>query len=226
GLILYLVCNLLLNTLLQSWSEQKLEQVMTNAMDRKVELGHVRWSLGWRGIGFHTDKINITGRDGKPFLFAGDSSISVALFPLLKRNVIVKDVDLQHPVFYAKKLTPSLWNFSDLPERAELQHINHLSIHDGTVHLSEISISHRAAYETIVRTIDGAVDRPFGMHVWKFGVSFTVPHTGYSSTLSLNGIGSGPFRNWLNNRYHFSLRAKNINQPDFISVSDRLAYVQ
>ncbi|HEY9774256.1 MAG TPA: AsmA-like C-terminal region-containing protein [Planktothrix sp.] len=215
-----------LTKFLNTWTAANLPVMLSKALDRKVTLNNIRWSLGFDRIGLHASKLDIVGDDNKPFLTADQTYIAVAAYPLLQKKVVVKVVEFKHPVFYAQKISPSQWNCSDIPQREELQHIDRVDVTDGTVHLTDVSTPKYAGYDTVVQKVGASIDRPLGLPFWNFKLNCSVPHKTYDSIFSCDGRGDGPFRAWMNNNYNFKMHAERVNPPDFISVSDQLAYIK
>jgi hypothetical protein len=234
ALALYVVLNLALNFFLDGWSQQKLEQVISTSIKRDVRLGRVTWNLGLDGLILHLASIDVKDLDGSPFLTAGKSEVSVALWPLLRSEVQVRHVDLAKPVLWAKKLAWGSWNTTEFSETPALQNISHLAVHDGTLHLAGVkspnpvakNTSAPGSNETVVEHLTGALEKPFGDFSWNYNLSFTVPHAHDATNFALKGTGSGKLTELKKAKLHFTLHADNFEPYDFVTTEEPLNYLQ
>jgi len=225
ALALYMVLNLLINFFLDDWSKQKLEQVISTGIKRDVHLGRVSWNMGLDGLDLHMASIDVKDLDGSPLLRAGKTDVSVALWPLLQQQIEVRHVDSTKPVLWAKKLSWGAWNTTDLAESPALKYINHLGVHDGTLHLAGADQTKHDS-ETLVEHLNGAIEKPFGNFSWHYNLSFAVPHAQDLTSFNLKGTGSGKIQEWKKDDLHFTLHAENFNPYDFITTKQPLSYLQ
>lgn len=205
---LYAVLYLVLNFLLDQWSAQELERTISQSLHRDVQLGRVKWNMGFDGLVFHTDSIDVKDPDGTPFLSAGKTDISVAVLPLLSKEVQVRHVDLTKPVVWAKKLNWADWNAADLSKDAAFKYINHLGVHDGTLHLADATKGAVSGADAASKNKLTNVSRqPAKRTVNKAGQTQALAEAPANDTLveKLDGSVERPFGNFAWN-YHLSFQ--------------------
>lgn len=228
ALALYVVLDLAVNFFLDDWSQQKLEQVISAGIKRDVRLGKVTWNLGLDGLILHLASIDVKDVDGKPFLTAGKTEVSVALWPLLRSQVQVHHVDLNKPVLWAKKLAWGSWNTTEFSQTPALKYISHLGMHDGTLHLAGVKspAAPAGSDETLVEHLNGGLAKPLGDFNWNYNLSFTVPHAHDVTNFALKGTGSGKLTELKKDKLHFTLHADNFNPYDFVTTDQPLNYLK
>ena len=133
SLVILVVIALLSNI---EWARRHIATALCQSFHRNVELGRLSWSFGLQGLSIDTDRLEITDRDGGPFIVSGKSEIGIAFLPLLQQKLVVKHLQFNKPEVWAVKFDEKNWNFSDL--LTEGPEIHMLQIENGVLHLRNL----------------------------------------------------------------------------------------
>jgi uncharacterized protein involved in outer membrane biogenesis len=121
ALVGYAIVNL--NSIVQAHRTEILSRASA-ALDRRVEVGNIKASLGW-GVMVDLKDVNIADDPDfspHPFLTAGDIYVKVAFIPLLFRHIKVQQLLLNHPAVRIIRNRSGLLNISTIgrnsPHRA------------------------------------------------------------------------------------------------------------
>lgn len=93
---------------------EKITKIASDALHRDVSLSGLSLSI-FPSIGVNLKDFNINEQDGKTsFASLANLRVSVALFPLLKKEIIIKEIYLDHPKINVEKKNENTFNFSDI----------------------------------------------------------------------------------------------------------------
>ncbi len=204
------------------WCRNRIEQLMSDSLHRRVHLGHLGLTLGLDGVAIATSEIQLADRSGHPLIRAGRSEIGIALRPLLSGQLKIRHLSFQQPELWAIKLDKNSWNFSDLLNTA--LDVNYIESSEGTVHVKDDSqLKSGRIATTELRNVELKFAR-LSKHFRKpFLLSFTQIKPNRTSQLELYGQVSGRTPNWQENSCQLTITATNVNQDDIRtlqSISD------
>ncbi len=202
------------------WAKPKLEATMGEALHRNVHLGHLRWHFGLNGITVLTRSLKIDELDGSPFITAKGSNIGVAFTPLLSGKLIVKFVQVDHPVIYAVKLKPGAWNFEDLLQQTIDVHF--IQADSGTVYISDRSKTAISKEIVTLRNVDLKLNWPAKGKNMPLYLSFNTNNTGNTAAdpdakpgyIRIDGLGKATDSSFEHTNYALSIFATNIQAPE------------
>jgi hypothetical protein len=202
---------------MNDWTREKLERVMTMNLHRKVLLRQATWSLGINGLVIAVENMVVLDRIGDaPFITSDYSEIGVPLLPLLAGSLEARSITFKNPKLYAVKIGKFRWNFSDLPDVDALRNVSYVDLKGGELHIIDRSNNPPAAWSPrVLRNGSFHLERPFQNRTWPFQLSFRIPHRGYVTDILLTGIGNGNIHDWAKNNHQFDLKATDINLQDF-----------
>ncbi len=156
----------------------QIQAQLETALGRKVTLGNM--SLGILPLAFRVQNIVIADdpslHSRKDFLQAQELDVSVALFPLLSKQIEVDSVNLDRPSVEMIKNKEGVWNFDSIGKTAPKSGsssssqpvaLNKLTIKDGQVAMTDLQAgSPRSVYDHIDVTLtDFAPNKPFSLDV-------------------------------------------------------------
>ena len=202
---------------MNDWSRDKLERVMSVNLHRRVVLGRATWSLGLNGLILAVEHMIVFDRiSNEPFITSDYSEIGVPLLPLLAGWMEARSMTFTNPKLYAVKIGKTQWNFSDLPDVDALRDVSYVDLKGGELHVIDRSSSPPATWSPRVFANAGFhLERPFANRTWPFSLSFRMPHQGYETNFLLTGIGNGNIHDFANNNHQFDLKATDVNLLDF-----------
>lgn len=202
------------------WARPQLEQMLSQALNRRVLMGRMSWSLGLNGLAIATNKLKVEEKDGKPFVTAGFSEMGVAFLPLIEGKLIIRHVKFQQPEMWAIKDPQGLWNFNDLLKPGP--EIRFVELDGGKLHLRDQSAGQAALPNYDLDKIGLKFTFPREKRRWPVYLSFDLPRKGYNTSFRLTTIGNGSADRWQNNEYRFNWRADQLNPIDFPYLASRL----
>lgn len=207
---------------LNDWTRERLERLLTIGLQRQVFLGQTTWSLGLTGMVVSTSKSIINDRPDLrkgPFIVADETEVGMPLIPMLVGELQLRSLKLRAPKIWAAQLGPKEWNFSDLPEVTALKNISYVDVKSGALSVLDQSHTPPASWSPrLFQKTDFHLERPFENQQWPFSLSFAVPHTTYTSAVALSGIGNGNVADWAINQHTFRLVATKVNPTDFRDI--------
>ena len=219
---------MLTNFMQASYSPERLASLMGHTMHRNIKLGPIKWNVRWSGLIVHADSVVIDELNGRPFVKAGPTEISIALTPLLRGEFYPKHLDFAKPEIWAVRLSENRWNFSDMPEFDAIQDVSHIACYDGKVHV--LDVTKRGANHRPIRVdlteITFKLDRPFGKLFWPYALSLTIPDTKYKTHVSVSGTGSGDLSEWQEKKYSVDANVEGADPTDFWVFGFSLPEVQ
>lgn len=197
-----------------NWAKPQIQKAMEYSLHRKVALGKLGWSFGFDGLAISSDKFAIREYDGEPFCTAGQTEIGVAFWPLTHGKVILHYVSLQNPEFWALRLSPNRWNFSDLLDSQV--DIRFLKFEHGRLHVLDLAGNTQKAHWPDYNFDDVKLKLVFPQkrHGWPFFLSFDLKRPKYTSHVSISATGHGNIADWQTNKYQFEIHAKDIRPQD------------
>ncbi len=200
--------------LLSEWSKSRLELVMGNQINRKVQLGSVNLSAGWSGIILKADRLTLTDKDDKPFMIAGPVEISVGLIPLIQsRELMITKIDINTPEIWATRNSDTEWNFSDLAEMPVLQDLSRIGVHGGKLHVADVR---KPKAKLDFDSIETKLDRPFFRKGWSFALSTNVRHPKLNTHIKIDGEVKGNPGDWMKHEQTIAVNVKNLLLADFV----------
>jgi hypothetical protein len=207
----------LTNFMQAGYSPERLASLMGHTMHRNIKLGPIKWNVRWSGLIVHADSAEISELNGRPFIKAGPTEISIALMPLLKGEFYPKRLDLAKPEIWAVRLSETRWNFSDLPEFDAIQDVSHIACYEGKLHVLDVTKrgANRRPIRVDVTDINFRLDRPFGKLFWPYALSLTIPATKYKTHVSVSGTGSGDLSEWQEKKYSVDATIEGADPTDF-----------
>jgi hypothetical protein len=207
----------LTNFMQANYSPERLATLIGHTMHRNIKLGPIKWNVRWSGLIVHADSAEINELNGRPFIKAGPTELSIALLPLLKGEFYPKHLDFAKPEIWAVRLSESRWNFSDLPEFDAVQDVSHVACYQGKLHV--LDVTKRGANRRPIRVdlteINFRLDRPFGKLFWPYALSLTIPETKYKTHVSVSGNGSGDLSEWQQKKYSVDANVDGADPDDF-----------
>jgi hypothetical protein len=207
----------LTNFMQANYSPERLAALMGHTMHRRIKLGPIKWNVRWSGLIVRADSAEIKELNGRPFIKAGPTEISIALLPLIKGEFYPKHLDFAKPEIWAVRLSESRWNFSDLPSFDAIQDVSHIACYEGKLHV--LDVTKRGANHRPIRVdlteITFRLDRPFGKLFWPYALSLTIPETKYKTHVSVSGNGSGDLSEWQAKKYSVDADVEGADPADF-----------
>lgn len=202
---------------LNEWTHERLERIMSLNFHRNVALGRATWSLGLNGLVLATDNLNVSDRIGKGAFITSDyAEIGVPLLPMLAGDFEPRSVMMVNPKLYAVQISKRTWNFSDLPSVEALRNVAYIDVKGAEVHIIDKANDPPAKWSPrMVRNAAFHLERPFQNRTWPFSISFEIPNKRYVTKALLTGIGNGSVHEWEKNNHQFDLKSTNINLEDF-----------
>jgi hypothetical protein len=202
---------------MNDWSRDKLERVMSVNLHRRVSLGRATWSLGLNGLIIAVERMIVYDRiSNDPFITSDYSEIGVPLLPMLAGYLEARSMTFTNPKVYAVKIGKTEWNFSDLPDVDSLRDVSYVDLKGGELHVIDRSNNPPATWSPrVFANADFHLERPFANRTWPFSLSFRMPHQGYVTNILLTGIGNGNIHDFEKNNHQFDLKATNVNLLDF-----------
>ncbi|MDQ5937965.1 MAG: AsmA family protein, partial [Cyanobacteriota bacterium erpe_2018_sw_21hr_WHONDRS-SW48-000092_B_bin.40] len=200
------------------WAKPKLEATMGEALHRNVHLGHLRWHFGLNGITVLTRSLKIDELDGTPFIAAKGSNIGVAFTPLLSGKLIVKFVQVDHPVIYAVKLKPGAWNFEDL--LLQTIDVKFIQADSGTIHISDRSKTAISKEIVTLKNVDLKLNWPAKGKSMPFYLSFNTEAEGDQKPgyVRIDGLGKAVDKSFEHTNYALTVFATNIQAPEIKKI--------
>lgn len=196
-----------------NWARPRLEQLMSESLNRRVALGSLSWNLGLNGLSIQTSKMRVSSLAGEPFVTAGPSEIGVAVLPLLKGKLIVRHLSFKKPEVWAVRLKGGNWNFTDLIKPGP--EIRFIQVERGRLHLTDHGPAGRNAFTPYdFANVDLKLVWPRKSRRWPFYLSFDLPRPGYTTSVKLTAFGNGHFERWQQNNYKFDLKVDRLNPDD------------
>ncbi len=197
-----------------NWAKPQIQKSMEFSLHRKVALGKLGWSFGFDGLAISSDKFAIREYDGEPFCTAGQTEIGVAFWPLTRGKVVLHYVSLQKPEFWALRLSPDRWNFSDLLDSQV--DIRFLKFEHGRLHVLDLAGNTEKIHWPDYNFDDVKLKLVFPQkrHGWPFFLSFDLKRPDYTSHVSISALGHGTIADWQKNKYQFEIHAKDVKPQD------------
>jgi len=196
-----------------NWTRPYVERQLGEALNRKVELGKLYWSIGASGATIETRRLNIRELDGKPFLSAQDSELGISVMALLSRKLVITFIQADKADVRFVKTGANTWNFDDLLKPGP--EIRLLQLTSAKMGLYDESSQARQNLDPIkLEKVELKLNFPHKDRKRPFFLSFSLPSKGYSTTFTLDGLGVGELEKWQANQYTFKADAKRVNPRD------------
>jgi hypothetical protein len=192
---------------LSKWDENRIAQLVGETIHRQVKLGKSSWQLGLEGIQFTFAGVEVNELNGAPFIHAGESQVSLALTPLLRRQFFPKTLIFNNPEVWVVKLKDNKWNFSDLPNVDTTKYISRVLCLGGQIHVIDKSgVKSKNLDGLNVKNFKFVLNRPFGWVSWPFSMSCDVANTKYATRIETSGVGSGALSDWKNSHHKWNIK--------------------
>lgn len=216
------------------WSRHRVEAMLSTALHRRLNVGHLRWTFGVHGLSLESNTVRICEADGRPFIDGAHSEVGIALWPLLSGKLKIKSISLNSPEIWAVRTSSGLWNFDDLLKASvDLQSFQ---VNNGTVHLKDASLKASGDCFTDITLhkfkISLAQPKPYTNRPFILG--FVTQHQGHTPELELNATEFCKDQDWRANKCKIKLSAKNFSIDDIklfanifnININDLIAQLE
>jgi hypothetical protein len=143
----------------------------------------------------------------------------VAFTPLLSGKLIVKFVQVDHPVVYAVKLKPGAWNFEDLLQQTI--DVKFIQADSGTIHISDRSKTAISKEIVTLKNVDLKLNWPAKGKSMPFYLSFNTEAEGDQKPgyIRIDGLGKAIDTSFEHTNYALTVFATNIQAPEIKKVS-------
>lgn len=210
---------------MDSWSRDRIQTIMSQWLTRPVHLGETSWSLGLNGLILHSESFSVDEKDGKTtFLQSGQTEIGLALLPMAQGKFYAHHIKLVDPQISAIHISGKRWNFSDLPQAPGLKYLSSIEVSGGQVDITDQEPRPAAWSGRHLENVTMTVQRPRENSVWPFAISAEMPSTTtatptapgktYVTKINLSGIGSGALDDWVKNNHTFEAEVTDLNAED------------
>ena len=201
-----IVCQYVVLKAVSEWSTPETQRAVGNAMHRVVHFDNVWWSVSVYGVSLHSDKMTVTELDGQPFIDAGRTQISIALTPLLQKQIFLRHLDIDHLVVRVRKLSDDKWNYSDLPQMPPLRDLSHVRANDCEIDISDER--DKSSKPVVLKSLNAKLDRTLLTRKWPFSLNADLVKTNGVSHLTASGVGSGNLDDWMKNEHSINVKAE------------------
>ncbi|MGH9551556.1 MAG: hypothetical protein ACRD3W_19375, partial [Terriglobales bacterium] len=164
-------------------------------------------------------QLTVTEPGGAPFIQAKNSEIGIAIVPLLRKKLVIRHLEFDHPEIWAVRTAPNLWNFSDLLHGPDVRFIQ---CDSGTVHVADGSSKTPAWKPMDLNDVKVSFVWPRKHKKTPVYLAFSLPRGSYTSTLKLDGLRWDKGGRWQDDHYKFQLKTVSLNPDDFTAILQAL----
>lgn len=210
---------------MDGWSHDRVQSIMSQWLTRQVHLGETSWSLGLNGLVLTSESFSVDEKDAKTtFLKSGKTEIGLALLPMAQGKFYAHHIKFVDPQIKAVHISGKRWNFSDLPQAPGLKYLSWMQISGGSIAVEDQETKPAAWSGRHLENVTLTVQRPRENSVWPFAITAEMPGTthatptapgkAYVTKINLSGIGTGALDDWAKNNHTFEAEVNDLNAED------------
>jgi len=206
---LLMVPKLLVSPQVEKWDSPKIKAIISQTINRPVNMDTAALSLGWSVVKISMPSLQITERDGAPFLNCGQTDIELSMFPLLYDKVVIQKVSVKGPEIFLRRCSDCKWNFSDIPALKDLNSITEVKVVNARMHLQDDRNIHPIAMrKTDWQNLNFSLSHHFGPIYWPFDLTFSECGPEPVGTVTVKGKGNGRLDQWESDKYAIKAEAR------------------